>query len=326
MKISIFISVVLLLIFTEGCGRETTINQPDDGLPPAVPTNLSVYSASDGEVVLDWDKNSEIDLKGYNIYRKVNGDSSFTFLAFTNDNYYYDDSLNYNLSYSYEVTAIDMGGLESKPSKIVSAVPANKYRPQVPKNLIVNARNYDGKIYIYLSWQSNYESDIAHYNIYRSPSPGFTPDNSNLIGSAVNNNFSDTAGIHIYQNFYYKIKAVDNGGLVSDAGSEEYDMPFPTPEVITPAERGYTGYFSYFELKELKYAAKYQIVVQSNPYFGELWNKTIYTEQTNDTLAIKFDPKYIFSDTPYYWRVITYSNSNSEPNSISRLYKFIIKP
>ncbi len=73
----------------------------------------------------------------------------------------------------------------------------------------------------------------------------------------------------------------------------------------------------------LQTPATYKIVVQRNEYFDEFYDKTIFSNTTNDTLAIDFSPTYLYYQT-YYWRVITYSQS-SEPNSISKLYSFTLK-
>ena len=88
-----------ILVFTlYGCNRLVTNNPPDDSLPPAIPSGLSVYYAADAEVIIDWTANTETDLKGYNIYRSIGDTLSFTKIDFTTDDYYYDDSLSYNLN------------------------------------------------------------------------------------------------------------------------------------------------------------------------------------------------------------------------------------
>ena len=65
-----------------GCERPTDANQKDDGIPPAVPTGVQISYAADGEILIEWLSNSEVDLKGYNVYRKVDT-TDYKFLTFT---------------------------------------------------------------------------------------------------------------------------------------------------------------------------------------------------------------------------------------------------
>ena len=89
-----------------------------DATPPAIPQNL-VATAGAGLVSLTWAANTESDLAGYNVYRdgaQVNG-SPVTAAA------YVDNGLTSGQAYSYTVTAMDFGGLESDPSAPASATP-----------------------------------------------------------------------------------------------------------------------------------------------------------------------------------------------------------
>ena len=321
-KIILIFSILLLSLIS--CNRPVEIDNSNDYIPPTVPTNVNIYYAFDGEIGIEWDSNPELDLNGYNVYRKTDS-TSYKLISFTTDNYYVDDSLDYNTIYYYEITAVDNSGLESSASSEVSAKPLNFYTPYPPQNITINARNWEDSVSIYLSWIPSGETDISGYNIYRSIISSFTPDTSTLLTFTKNNYYSDTSGLTFYTSYYYKIKALDKGGLISNESPEVNDEIFEIPELIFPKNNSSVSYFGNFTIKAIKVPATYEVVLQTNEYFGEIWSNTISSTITNDTLNIAFNINYIDANTLYYWRVITFSQDNSEPNSISMLYKFMIK-
>ncbi len=315
---------LLSLIFSFGCNRPLDNTQSDTGVPPGVPVGLQVAYATDGTVAIYWQNNSEATLQGYNIYRSTDS-VNFNVINFTNNNYYIDDSLNYNTTYYYRITAIDIWNNESKPTKIVSARPVNNYAPNPPQGFAINARNWDGKLSVYLSWYPNSEGDIKGFNIYKSLSENFTPGDSNLIGFTTGLNFSDTVNLKLYTTYYYIIKAVDKGGLTSPRSQELNDQIYGVPQIIFPQDNAQTSYFSNFIIRGIAVPANYKIVVQDNQFFSDFWSTSFFSSVVNDTISVNFNPVYINSNTTYYWRVATYSQDQVNPNSISPLYKFTIK-
>jgi len=308
-----------------GCERLTDVEQSDDGIPPAIPFDLNVFFESDGEVLIEWQHVNEGDLKGYNIYRKTNK-TQYVKVAFTTDDYFFDDSLDYNEVYYYQVTSIDIWNRESMPTREVFVKLINKHPPRKPLSVSINGRNWEGDISVYLSWYSNEESDVAGYNIYRSTVGSFSADSISLIAFSANPSFSDTAALSFYTNYYYMIRAVDKGDLISDESSEVYDQIFELPGLIFPMNNLQTNYFQNFIIKGIGIPATYKIVVQTNIFFDIFWEKDFSSSVINDTISIGFDPPYIEPNTNYYWRVATYSGNSSEPNSVSELYKFSVKP
>ncbi|MFZ0453535.1 MAG: hypothetical protein WCE54_11790 [Ignavibacteriaceae bacterium] len=315
---------LLLLVITQACTRPIEINNSDNNIPPAVPINVGIFESFDGEIGIEWQGNSEPDLYGYNIYRRTDS-TNYKLIKFTADNYIIDDSLNYNTTYFYEITAVNNSNLESSRSKEVSSTPKNIYKPYPVRNITINARNWEDTISIYLSWIPSGETDISGYNIYKSTSPSFTADSLTFIAFTKNTSYSDTSGLKLYTNYYYKVRAVDKGGLVSDEAPAATDEIYGIPRVIFPEDNAVISSFGNFLITTLKVPATYQIIVQSNEFFGEIWNNTVSTSKINDTLSIAFNSAYIYPDKYYYWRIATFSQDNSEPNSISGLYKFIIK-
>lgn len=322
--ILVLFSIICSTIYI-GCERPTDANQKDDGIPPAVPGGVQISYASDGEILIEWIPNSEVDLKGYNVYRKTSN-SDFEVLAFTTKSYWFDDSLSYDENYSYRISALDIWGGESQMSTEVSATPSNQFPPAKPRYLNINARNWEGKLSIFLSWEPNNESDVAGYKIYRSLNSSFTADSITLAGYTSDNQFNDTANISIYKDYYYKIRAADKGGLLSDESSTVNDQVYEMIDQIFPANDSLVNFFNYFIIKTVKVPANYKIIVQTNEYFGEFWSKDFFSSAVDATIQVEFNPPYLYPYTYYYWRVITFSNNSSEPNSISPLHKFKVKP
>jgi hypothetical protein len=306
-----------------GCERPSDYDHEDDGLPPAVPSGLNLYFASDGEILFEWNSNNEIDLKGYNIY-KLNSDNQYIRIDFTADNYYLDDSLDYDSTYFYRISAVDIWERESSLSQEITAKPENKYHPAAPRYITINARNWEGRQSVFLSWVPNLETDIAGYNIYRNTYSLFNPDSSSFIGYSDTESWSDTGNLSLFTLYYYKVRAVDKGRLIGAESDEVYDRIFKMPEIVFPKDDEEMNFNGDFKFKAVGTPAGYKIIVQSNIILGTLWEKEFSSNLSDDTLVIKFDYPYVEQSKEYYWRVASYSGS-PEPNSVTKLYKFKIR-
>lgn len=108
-----FINLSLLFILFLGCNRETLIDPVNDGKPPAIPTDLQVFGAQDGEIGTEWHKNSESNITGYKIYRSINKPYNFIFIIQVNDNYFIDEHLEYNSTYYYKISVVNSFGYKS---------------------------------------------------------------------------------------------------------------------------------------------------------------------------------------------------------------------
>jgi len=310
-------------LLSSGCERPSEYDQEDDGLPPAVPAGLYLYFASDGEVLFEWRSNNEADLKGYNVYKLTN-DSQYIKIAFTPDNYFLDDSLDYDSTYFYRISAVDIWERESSLSQEINAKPENKHRPAAPRFVTINARNWESNLSVFLSWEPNSETDIAGYNIYRNTYSLFNPDSSSFIGYSDTESWNDTSDLSLLTDYYYRIRAVDKGGLIGSESFEVYDRILKMPEIVFPKDSEEMNFYGDFKFTAAGAPASYKIIVQSNIIIGTLWEKEFSSNLIDDTLEIKFDYPYVEQSKEYYWRIASYSGS-PEPNSITKLYKFKIR-
>ncbi|HEY6906234.1 MAG TPA: hypothetical protein VI230_02150, partial [Ignavibacteriaceae bacterium] len=261
--LTLFILSFAAVFIFNSCERETATGPAGTGIPPAVPTNVSIYSAYDGEIVIEWNSNVEIDLRGYNIYRSIDS-THFNLAGVSDQSYYLDDSLNYTTKYYYYVTSIDNEGLESQPSLVISAVPLNIYHPYAPRFPEINARNWLGDISIHLSWDPGYETDIAGFYIYRSENSGFTPDSSSMVGFTPQSNYSDTTNLTLLTQYFYRIVAVDKGNLRSDPSPEISDKILPASQAIYPIGNVRTNSLT-FKFMAISIPATYEISLLTNP-------------------------------------------------------------
>ena len=92
-----------------------------DNLHPGAPMSLS-FSTSPGSVSLNWSGPVYEDFSYFNIYRQDILTNEPAMVFTTSDSFYVDQELSDVGAYEYWVTAVDMSGLESDASSIVSAV------------------------------------------------------------------------------------------------------------------------------------------------------------------------------------------------------------
>lgn len=93
---------------------------PKDTFPPAVPQGLSAVASSDA-IELSWERNTESDFAGYNIFRSANG-GAFTRMAEKIPTPTFSDRMVMKgVKYDYAVSAVDETGNESPRSLTADA-------------------------------------------------------------------------------------------------------------------------------------------------------------------------------------------------------------
>ena len=91
---------------------------PIPKFPPAVPSGLKAVAGTES-VELQWDRNTEPNLKGYCVYRSANG-GAWERVAQTEVPSYSDHAIKAGQQYQYAVSAIDQSALESARSAPVA--------------------------------------------------------------------------------------------------------------------------------------------------------------------------------------------------------------
>jgi len=190
---------------------------------PSSPKNLVVVSASATKIELDWQDNPETNVVKYRVYRSttpgVSTDSSQLVAEVIRESSYTDTkNLVPTTTYYYVVTAVDDEGYESEPSnevvaytKILDTTP-----PQAPTGLTFISVSLTE---IFVDWDDNKEPDISHYEIYRSTTSGFIPNEETFIARITTSCYSDK-NLQLNTLYYYRVVAVDTSGNRSEPSVE----------------------------------------------------------------------------------------------------------
>lgn len=181
------------------------IPEPNDTTPPAAPQNLNA-TASDWQITLQWQQNSESDFLRYRIYGgtspnpivkidSVNGVSSTskTITGLANGTRYY-----------FRITAVDVALNESPFSNEASAMPTVLDVPPAPPQ---NLQTTVGDRQVTLTWSANTELDFLRYRIYGGASPNPTTKIDSvltLLGTT-----KVITGLSNGTTYYFRITAVD---------------------------------------------------------------------------------------------------------------------
>lgn len=321
-----FVALLLSVVMLSNCSRDQ-ITQPLPGNTiPDIPANLHVFGAQDGSIGIEWDKNTDASQITYKIYRSISNPNNFTYLASTISTYFVNDSLEYDTTYYFKVSAINSSGIESAQTNYVSAKPINFYPPLPPTLVYVNARNWSNTPQIFLSWNPSYDTDVKGYNIYRSSTDNFDADTSHFLAFTKNPYFSDTKNLSLLTTYYYRIRAVDKGNLKSTVTSIVGDLILNSPTLIFPTDNSTLTQITEFRFMAASKPAKYKLVIQSNVVYGVVQEFNFSSDSTDQVITVDAANLALDPYKSYVWRVYTYTASDTEPNSFSDYFSFTYNP
>ena len=291
--------------------------------PPQVPRALSVERIGDGEVWLNWQAAEGEDEVLYVVYRSVEDDAAVA-IDSTFQTRYKDQGLQYELEYTYRVTAINGGG-ESEPSNAVSGQPLNSLTPQVPTAVRAVAHHLEvlGQLDITLDWSENPETDLVGYRVYRSTEAGFTPGVEHLLMQVSGPGFIDEE-IEVGTVYYYRITAIDGGGKESNASEEVGDVALPSPVLLVPVAGEETAAPLTFTWSRLPEARAFRVIVTTSLVSGEVSDipltsdtTAVFTGRIKEGRLVSLEPGQV-----YYWKVVASTHAEGIENSVSRVESF----
>ena len=231
--------IIMLIPVMLFCSEDKTVNVEDDRAPKT-PQNLRTGYVGNGEVTIQWDRNSEPDIAGYKIYRAIGTDTpgGYVLVGDTTANSFTQTGLDYTVIYHYKVSAYDTEGYESELSITLSVAPGNLQPPSVPANLRAVAHNIEYP-FIRLVWNANTESDLEGYIIYKSETPNFYITEVLPVDSISTTVYIDET-VDINKMYYYRITAYDRGGWEGAPTGVVGDIALPAPALAEPANNAAT--------------------------------------------------------------------------------------
>jgi hypothetical protein len=291
--------------------------------PPQAPRALSVERIGDGEVWLNWQAAGGADEVLYVVYRSV-GDAAAVAIDSTFETRFKDQGLQYELEYTYRVTAINGGG-ESSPSNAISGQPLNSLSPQVPASVRAVAHHLEllGQLDITLDWNENPETDLVGYRVYRSTEAGFTPSLEHLLKQVSGPGFVDEE-IEVGTVYYYRITAIDGGGKESNASEEVSDVALPSPVLLVPVAGEESSAPLTFTWSRLPEAHAFRVIVTTSLTSGEVSDipltsdtTAVFTGRIKEGRLVTLEPGQV-----YYWKVVASTHAEGLENSVSRVESF----
>lgn len=182
----------------------------ENGKVPAPPSEVKASTRGKSTVVT-WSKVNESDLAGYRLYR-AGADGKFVHLAsiLLHEETTFTDLSSQGKVYAYYITAVDIAGQESEPSKVVipgGGDPANYFSPpppSAPEGLKVTGGSQPK-----LSWQQMAnDENVSHYKVYYALSEEgpFT-----LLGQTKETSFTIRT-LPAPGQYWFYVTAVNRGG------------------------------------------------------------------------------------------------------------------
>lgn len=218
-------------------GRSSGLSQPvttrtRDESPPSEPRGVVAQAVSSSRIDVSWESAEDDDsgIARYYVYRD-GGSQPYDSTTSTS---YSDTGLAGFTEYSYEISAVNLSGVEGDRAKKKSARTLDGTPPTTPTNLAatpVSGSRID------LSWDaaSDSESGVTRYYVYRNGAAA-------PIDSTGGTGYSDS-GLSGYSQRTYRVAAVNGDGLVgsksASASARPLDVTGPTaPTELTAAAGG----------------------------------------------------------------------------------------
>ncbi len=205
------------------------------GQPCDAPGNFAAANAGDNHILLTWDASPHAD-GGYLVYRSAGGcTGAFVCIGNVNSGTSYDDyTVSGGLTYSYKVKSVcgGYGGVTYTACQEVQAV-GDCFLMPVFAGIQSIEVPLSEQCELILHWNPGQSSCPEYpgitYSIYRAMTSGgpYSTLAANLTGTS----YMDT-GVESGQNYYYRVRAVDEGGNEDDNATELGATPLGPIQVV----------------------------------------------------------------------------------------------
>lgn len=327
-------------------GRESANSEivrvaSDEKMPPSAPNGLTA-AASDNFVFLSWNVATEINIAGYNIYRKESVGSDSTKLNSKLLEYakpvFTDSTALYGKRYFYFVTSVSDNNLESILSQVASIYLEDLIAPEP---IVIKSGSVDNR-FVRLEFEKSKSDDALLYKVFR----GEKKDVMAVAGVTTSGVFIDSGyggkGLPAGRKIYYSVSVLDkaeNESTISPIFEiivPDNEAPAPPTPVSATFKQGrgvevITGSSSSGDVKEIKVYRKKEnetpellttLTTFPNVYIDntvKLLESYIYLIQAVDTAGnvsdfSSTDPLKILDQTPP--SQVRYLSATLESNSV----------
>ena len=318
-----FLCQFFVVVLT-GCQKISSIPTSEDNFIIVPPTDLTIFEATDASIVFYWQQVSTVGFSYYNVYFGTNS-KALHLTAEITDNSFSIDSLSYDSTYYFQVTAVYLNDSESTPSNLDSAKSVNEYPPATPIGLTVQGHNDDSGKYMTLIWPANTDGDLGGYEIYRDTSATFLPDTTgflNLIATSKTNAFRDTTDLTIGRDFFYRVIAFDFAHWRSQPSPPANDLILARPNLIYPSENSTLSAQNdlLFTFARVGGASGYIFYISTSRNGGDIYSTTLSPDQDSVSLSgASLSPNEL-----YFWHVAATTLDPNLPNSVSGSFSFVL--
>ena len=291
-----------------------------DSTPPSIPKNIKIEPHETG-VKIFWERVSDKDLAGYNIYRSEEWDGEYkkinpVLIPPEQTPVFIDQTVKPNKEYYYRVTSVDMYNNESEQSIKIHGFFENMRAPLPPQDVVAKPVE-EG---IMISWKENKEPDLKGYYVFRSESDEEKPVQiSSFLPKGTTQYIDRDAYLNSKGKYWYMVKAINITGVMS---------PFSVPYIASPIDKeppmkpnGFYGYAEFNKIRLFWNNANDNTVVGYRVYrkAGQERKFECLTEALIPAYStLTFTDRNVKSTIVYYYYVVSVdkAGNESEPTQI----------
>ena len=210
---------------TESEAAQFTTLAAADVQAPAAPAGLT-SSIGSGQVVLSWTANTEADLAGYNVYRRVSGAEAFTTIATrVTATTYTDLGLTNETAYEFQMAAIDRADNVSDFTDALSLTPTASAAPGVPASYSTGGDDHLRPTLVFGNATAFNSGATLTYTVQVSTESDFsnvTASESGIAEGSGETSWGLTRDLVEGATYYWRVRAIEGALTGPFSATQEY--------------------------------------------------------------------------------------------------------